>query len=153
MQIICTEKYEGIHHTTKPSAHTKDIIKAKFLLDAKAKDKLATHAINNIVKSGIDVSDFTVVPVQPRLAKISLPASVANRIAQKLKLTFNDALYLENTKARSSVKGQNILLIDDVVYSGRTLKTAYNALKKAGASNVVSVVLAKSTRFNAEILK
>lgn len=146
--LICTEKYEGIHHTTKPSAHTKNIIKAKMLLDAKAKDTLANHALQNLSRTGLDFSDFMVVPVQPRIAKVSLPASIANRIASKLKLQFNDALYSENSKARASVKDKNIILVDDVIYSGKTLKKADAALKKAGAKQIVWLVLAKSTRFD-----
>lgn len=54
---------------------------------------------------------------------------------------------LVNTKnafaAREKTVGKRILLVDDVITTGSTLRNATEVLKKAGASQVVAIVLAR----------
>ncbi len=45
--------------------------------------------------------------------------------------------------AKTEAKNKNIILIDDVITSGATIKEAARALKKAGAQQVFSLTLAK----------
>jgi predicted amidophosphoribosyltransferase len=46
----------------------------------------------------------------------------------------------------AKIKGKNILLVDDVLTTGATLKAATKALKKAGAEQINVIVLARVVR-------
>ena len=46
------------------------------------------------------------------------------------------------------VKGRNIILLDDVVTSGATMRECANILLKSGAARVIGVALAKTLRLN-----
>lgn len=46
-------------------------------------------------------------------------------------------------KNPEAVKGKNIILVDDIVTTGATLKDAARALKQAGAKKIIAVVVAK----------
>ena len=44
------------------------------------------------------------------------------------------------------IVGANVVLLDDVLTTGATLNTCVSVLKRAGAGNVVAVVLARTVR-------
>jgi predicted amidophosphoribosyltransferase len=48
-------------------------------------------------------------------------------------------------EARSTVRGEAILLVDDVTTTGATLEAAATALRKAGAGSVIGLVFARAT--------
>jgi ComF family protein len=51
-------------------------------------------------------------------------------------------------EANESVRGQNILLLDDVMTTGATLDSAAKALKVAGANNIWGLTIARSVLKN-----
>lgn len=119
---------------------------AKFFNNAASLRTLIRIAANDINPRGIDA----IVPINTRDSRYNIPARISRAVAAKLKIKFIDALYQQNTKARDSIRGVNIILFDDVIYTGATMQSAVKACKKAGAKSVVFFAIAHSKHFKNE---
>jgi ComF family protein len=149
------------------------IQKFKFGHQRAAADPIANLMVDNFLSFNSDAdilkADYLVVPVptassRARERGFDHAALLSQLIAHKLKLQKTNALrrigqnrqvgvsraqrikqaqdqYL--TVGSQAVYGRNILLIDDVVTTGATLKSAAKTLRKAGARRVDALVFAK----------
>lgn len=140
--IISEHVYRG-----KISGHVNSVTRliygAKFFNDTKSFDALVRLCAGDIHKSDFDC----IVPVNTRDSKYNLPANLAKVIASNLKLRYIDALHDHNKKCRSSVKGLRVLVLDDVIYTGKTMLTAKKSVKAAGAASVTGFAIARSQSF------
>jgi len=107
---------------------------------------------NRLVKiccNDIDARDFdAIVPVNTRDSHFSLPQRMCREIAVKLKLKYLDVLYEKNKYAENDVKNLKVLVFDDVIYTGATMRKSVNSCIKAGAKSVKFFAICHSKKFN-----
>lgn len=80
-------------------------------------------------------------PVKNLLKKVKDTNTQVGKSNTERKLNIKNAFELLNLK--SSILGQNIFLVDDVVTTGSTLKEAANILKRNGVKRVIGLALAR----------
>lgn len=119
---------------------------AKFFNNPASLNSLIRIAANDISPRGLDA----IVSVNTRDSHYNIPARIARAVADKLKIRYIDALYEQNAKARDSVRGLNIVVLDDVIYTGATMQRAVKACQRAGAKSVRFFAIAHSKQFKNE---
>lgn len=85
------------------------------------------------------------IPCEPLLAHTLLSARQAGMNKQRRKEHAQSSLLLA-VRAAERIAGKRILLVDDIIASGATMNQAARLLREAGASEVVGLALAKSTK-------
>jgi len=140
--IISDHVYRG-SKSGHVNAITHLIYGAKFFDNRKSFNALAKLCTYDINPKDFDA----IVPVNTRNSKYNLPANLANLIAQNLKIEYIEALYDDNKKCKKSVKGLRILVFDDVIYTGKTMRTAKKSVSDAGAKSVTGFAIARSRSF------
>jgi ComF family protein len=104
-------------------------------------------ASNRIRHRGFDHTDCLATKVAKKLGAKKLNALA--RIGQTRQVGAERSIRLAQlsgqyiTRYPELIKGRNILLIDDVVTTGATLRAAAKALRAAGAARVDALVVAK----------
>ena len=86
---------------------------AKFFKNEASLAALIRIACNDIDPKNLDA----IVPINTRDSKYNIPSVIAKAVSDKLKIKYIDALSNKNTKARTSVRGLHIILLDDVIYT------------------------------------
>lgn len=119
---------------------------AKFFNNANSLNTLIRITANDITPRGIDA----IVPVNVRDSHYNITARISKAVAAKLNIRYIDALYQNNTKARPSISGLNIIIFDDVIYTGKTMQQAVDSCKRAGAKSVKFFAIAHSKHFKNE---
>ncbi|MCC6286829.1 MAG: bifunctional pyr operon transcriptional regulator/uracil phosphoribosyltransferase PyrR [Chitinophagaceae bacterium] len=125
--------------------------------------RLASQILENVSDAG----DIVIIGVQPRGAYLSdrimndirkaFP-EVADKIKYgKLDITFyrddvRDELHTANkTDILFSIENKNVILVDDVLYKGRTVRAALDALLDFGRPNKVELCVLIDRRFSREL--
>lgn len=120
----------------------------RVILDSKKLDLTITRLCHQLIEQHKDFSEAVIIGVQPR------GVFLANRIYGKLTeiLKRSDILYgklditfyrddfrlkgkpmiADETDIEFSLEGKNIILIDDVLYTGRTIRSALDAILDYG---------------------
>lgn len=140
--IISDHIFRG-RATGKSNDIARLIYGAKFFNNDISLAKLIRIATNDIDPKGIDA----IVPINTRDSRYNIPYRIAKQVASNLKIKFIPALGSANSKATSQIKGKNVLLLDDVIYTGKTLSIAADACLKAGAKSVKAFAIAHSKKF------
>lgn len=117
-----------------------------IILDEKAIDRATTRIANEIIERNKGTKDLILVGIKTR------GCPFAERLAEKIKsiegesisvLSLDITLYRDdlteineepklNNDFNGDVKDKNIILIDDVIYTGRTVRAALDALMEKG---------------------
>ena len=130
----------------KTSGKSNDIARiiygAKFFNNEKSLQSLIRIAANDIDPRGLDA----IVPVNTRDSRYNIPYRISVKVAKILKIKCIDALHTQNTQARG-IRNLNIILFDDVIYTGATMRKAVDACKKAGAKSVRFFAICHSKSF------
>ena len=120
----------------------------RLILDSKQFDLTITRLCHQLIEVHKDFSDAAIIGVQPR------GVYLAERIHQKLKqilktsdidygrldITFyrddfrmkGKPMIADETYIEFSLEGKDIILIDDVLYTGRTIRSALDAILDYG---------------------
>ena len=124
--------------------------------------KRLTH---QILENNIHLTNTVIIGLQPRgiflsdrivneLKKLVLPTEI---LYGKLDITFyrddvRKSLHIANhTDIPFSIENRRVVLIDDVLYTGRTIRAALDALLDFGRPSQVSLCVLIDRRFNREL--
>lgn len=123
------------------------LLSAKFSGNKASQRYVNQYAIEDL-KSKVKGIDY-IVPIKPRDSGSSIVLDMAIAISKYYKIPVADALKIGNTdtKANANLTGKKCLLIDDVIFTGKTLSKGAQALKKVGAKSVIIYALAKSKSY------
>ena len=120
---------------------------------------------NQILENNVALENTVVVGLQPRGIFLS------DRIVKELKLEISDAmvqygrlditfyrddirkeLHVPNqTDIKFSIEGKKVVLIDDVLYTGRTIRSALDALLSFGRPAKVELLVLIDRRYSREL--
>ncbi len=137
----------------------------KTILDKQQLYLTILRLANQLLENHIDLSDVVFIGLQPRGVKVS------ERIVEAIKkispdekvlygildITFyrddiREELHVANkTEIPFSIEGKKVILIDDVLYTGRTIRAALDALQDFGRPQKVELCVLVDRRFNREL--
>lgn len=133
------------------------------------KDDQIQHIIrrlsHEIIENHLTISDTVLISIQPR------GIFLGDRIVQEIKNTFTDEtiyygklditfyrddirkeLHVANkTDVPFSIEGKNVVLVDDVLWTGRTIRAALDALLDFGRPRSVQLCVLINRRFGREL--
>ena len=128
--------YVGIHFADKPNAIAKLVYFAKFLQNSNAIDEIT----NNIFQTVQDIDFDYILPVYTTKTKTSLPLEIARRLS-----TIKNKKYLAKfwtQPEKYNLTGKNILVVDDIISSGRTMRKAISLVKKQNPKKIYFIAFA-----------
>ena len=120
---------------------------------ARIVDRMAHQIIENIAKTGFDAALLGIptrgVPLARRLAdRIKVFADVALPVGSVDVTLHRDDLRLrgvrplgETLEPEGGITGKTVILVDDVLYSGRTIRAALDALADLGRPRAVQLAV------------
>lgn len=154
VDIVSEEKspsFRGGHYNVRPKRiyllNLQTAMQPRVILDSKKLDLTITRLCHQLIEQHKDFSKSAIVGVQPR------GVYLADRIYKKLTgilkgkhidygkldITFyrddfraKGPMEADETNIGFSLEGKNIILIDDVLYTGRTIRSALDAMLDYG---------------------
>jgi pyrimidine operon attenuation protein/uracil phosphoribosyltransferase len=143
----------------------KNIAPLKSLLNAQHIQLTIKRLANQILENHIDPMQTVLIGIQPR--GIFLSDRIAREISAekgdsvfpygKLDITFyrddlRNELHVPNkTDILFSIEGKKVILIDDVLYTGRTIRAALDALMDFGRPQKVELMVLIDRRYSREL--
>lgn len=137
----------------------------KTILDKQQLHLTISRLAHQLVENNLQVSDVVFIGIQPR--GVHVGAKLMENISQlnpndklqygKLDITFyrddvRDELHVANkTEIPFSIENKKVILIDDVLYTGRTIRAALDALQDFGRPKKVELCVLVDRRFNREL--
>jgi len=138
---LTVNRYKGIKQSKKPNEITKLIYRAKFLQEFDAIDTLAKNLIETL--QGVDFN--VIIPTNTTHSKVNLPERICSIISKEKNIRLlKSGLQDKNKKASQMLKNKNVLIVDDVVYSGRTMRRCINSVKKVKPEKIFFIAIARS---------
>jgi len=142
-------------------------MKPVTLLDHKLFDLTITRLCYQLIENHNDFSDTALVGIQPR--GVYLARAIKNRLDSinpknkldygELDITFfrddfrrRDTPVLANTtKIDFLVENKSVVLIDDVLFSGRTIRSAFDAILAFGRPAKIELLVLIERRFSKQV--
>ena len=141
--------------------------KQRLILDSEQLDIVLNRLMLELIENHGDFSNSALIGLQPR--GISLARLLHERLVKRLGLSnilFGelDSTFYRDDFRRSHkplipnsikldfiVERKNVILIDDVLYTGRSVRSALNALADFGRPNQTELLTLIDRRFNREL--
>ncbi|MFT3945379.1 MAG: bifunctional pyr operon transcriptional regulator/uracil phosphoribosyltransferase PyrR [Agriterribacter sp.] len=139
----------------------------RTILTKEQLDITVKRLANQVLENVSDAADIVLIGVQPRGVFLSdriiddikkeFPAEAEKIKYGKLDITFyrddvRDELHAANkTDIPFSIENKNVILVDDVLYKGRTVRAALDALLDFGRPNKVELCVLIDRRFSREL--
>ncbi|MFV0566660.1 MAG: bifunctional pyr operon transcriptional regulator/uracil phosphoribosyltransferase PyrR [Flavobacteriaceae bacterium] len=136
----------------------------KVLLNAKEVNIILHRLACQLIEKHHDFSNTVLIGLQPRgiylaqrMAKIlSTDYKVKNILLGQLDITFfrddfrrsHKPLEANSTKIDFLVEGKNVVFIDDVLYTGRSIRAALTAIQSFGRPNEIELLTLIDRRFS-----
>ncbi len=137
----------------------------KTILDTQQLKFTIQRLAHQLVENNVDFSEIVFIGLQPR------GVFFADRIVEQLNILSNDKkvnygklditfyrddirteLHLANqTDIQFSIEGKKVILIDDVLYTGRTIRAALDALLDFGRPEKVELCVLIDRRFSRQL--
>ena len=137
----------------------------KIILDKQQLHLTILRLSHQLLENHLDLKDVVFIGLQPRGVKVS------NKVIESVKklspdekvqygildITFyrddiREELHVANkTDIPFSIDGKKVILIDDVLYTGRTIRAALDALQDFGRPQKVELCVLVDRRFNREL--
>jgi pyrimidine operon attenuation protein / uracil phosphoribosyltransferase len=125
------------------------------VLDEAALDRALTRIAHEILEKNSGASDVSFVGIRTRgvtlahrlAAKIEkidgtvLPVGVLDITLYRDDLDMRGAPVVRGTDIPFSIKGKNVVLVDDVLYTGRTIRAALDALIDLGRPHMIQLAI------------
>ena len=137
----------------------------KTLLDSNHLNITLQRLAHQLVENHLTFADTVLIGIQPR--GIFLSDRIARLVKQisgnpgieygRLDITFyrddvhNNIQVPSDTNIPFSIEGKNVVLIDDVLYTGRTIRSAMDALIDFGRPKKVELLALIDRRFSREL--
>jgi pyrimidine operon attenuation protein / uracil phosphoribosyltransferase len=137
----------------------------KTILTSAQLDLTIKRLSRQILENHINMENAVLIGMQPRgiyvsdriAAEIGQEVPGASRFYGKLDITFyrddvRKELHIANkTDIPFSIEGKKVILIDDVLYTGRTIRAALDALLDFGRPEKVELCILVDRRFNRQL--
>jgi len=126
------------------------------LMDKQAINRSITRLCHEIIEKNSDTSNIVLIGIYNRGVPLAnrIQKKINNSIGLKLKrgsldITFHRDDYRERllvpevrgTNIKFSLEGKNVILVDDVLYSGRTIRAALDELNSFGRASKVQLAV------------
>ena len=126
-----------------PNITAQLVVSAKFY-----NDKISLYRMIVLMADVVKNMQFDfVTSVNNRDSKFNLAMALAMGIGKKNKIPFVDVFSDHNKICSRSAAGKSVLIIDDVIYKGTTMKTAIDACMKQKPGKIYFLAFGKSQRF------
>ena len=124
-------------------------ITAQMVVTAKFHgDKISLYRMIILMTDVIKDKTFDIITcVNNRDSPFHLAKALAMGIALRKKIPFKDVLSDHNQKAIPEIGNKSILIVDDVIYKGTTMKLALDACSKQRPSKIHFLAFGKSQRY------
>lgn len=137
----------------------------KTILTAEQLSLTVKRLAHQVLENNLQLTDTVIIGLQPRGVFLSdrivdaLSAIIDPALIKygKLDITFyrddvRQGLHIANTTdIPFSISSKKVVLIDDVLYTGRTIRAALDALQDFGRPSKVSLCVLIDRRFNREL--
>lgn len=139
----------------------------KTLLDHTQLNITLHRLAHQLIENHLNFSNTAIIGIQPRGVFLSdRIATLVRKITNqdtidygKLDITFyrddihtsNDIHVPKRTDVEFSIEGRNVVLIDDVLHTGRTIRSAMDALLDFGRPKSVELLVLIDRRFSREL--
>jgi pyrimidine operon attenuation protein / uracil phosphoribosyltransferase len=137
----------------------------KIILDKQQLHLTISRLAHQLLENQLNLDDVVFIGLQPRGVRVSdkLVENIrALYPAEKIQygvldITFyrddiRDELHVANkTDIPFSIEGKRVILIDDVLYTGRTIRAALDAIQDFGRPQKVELCVLVNRRFNREL--
>ncbi|GAB2814292.1 bifunctional pyr operon transcriptional regulator/uracil phosphoribosyltransferase PyrR [Ferruginibacter profundus] len=137
----------------------------KIILDKQQLHLTISRLAHQLLENHLDLNDVVFIGLQPRGVKVSnlLVENIRKLYpAEKvqygiLDITFyrddirNELHVANKTDIPFSIEGKEVILMDDVLYTGRTIRAALDALQDFGRPKKIELCVLVDRRFNREL--
>lgn len=135
----------------------------KSLLNEQQIQLTVRRLANQVLENNVDLKNTVLIGLQPRGIFLSdrivkeLSALTSKIFYGKLDITFyrddiRKELHVPNqTDIKFSIEGKNVVLIDDVLYTGRTTRAALDALLAYGRPEKVELMVLIDRRYSRQL--
>jgi len=137
----------------------------KIILDKQQLHLTISRLAHQLLENQLNLDDVVFIGLQPRGVRVSdkLVENIRELYpAEKIQygvldITFyrddiRDELHVANkTDIPFSIEGKRVVLIDDVLYTGRTIRAALDAIQDFGRPQKVELCVLVDRRFNREL--
>lgn len=141
------------------------MVKPKVILNQTQLELTIKRLMLEIIENYQGFDDFAIIGLQPRgvlfsrMLKKMLDKEIKNLNYGELDITFYRDDYRRSKKVllpskvdiEFDIENKNILLIDDVLYTGRTIRAALDALADFGRPKKVELMTLIDRRYNREL--
>ncbi len=130
------------------------IVKAK-IMDEAAMNRALTRIAHEIVERNSGTDKVVLIGIRTRGVPIayrirdkikeaydvSIPVGILDTVPYRDDLILTDRSRVDGTNVPFPVQGLNVILIDDVLYTGRTVRAAIEAVIKMGRPSVIQLAV------------
>lgn len=138
----------------------------KVILNSKELSIIIDRLCHELIEGHFDFSNTILIGLQPRgvlLAK-KIHTKLLNIINKEIKYGELDTTFFRDdfrrkkgiltpheTNISFNIENYNVIVIDDVLYTGRTIRSALDALGSFGRANSIELLVLINRRFSREI--
>lgn len=136
-------KYNKDAPAEDPNITAQLVISAKF-----HNDKISLYRMIILMLDVVKDKDFDLITcVNNRDSVFHLAKALAIGIAMRKKIPFKEVLFNHNQAATNEIRDKSILIVDDVIYKGTTMKLAIDSCTKQRAAKIHFLAFGKSQRY------
>lgn len=138
----------------------------KLILDSELLDITLNRLCQQLIENHLDFSDSVIIGLQPRgifVAEI-IHAKLEKLTRKKIPLGFLDTTFhrddfrrrevaakASETKINFVIEGKNVVLIDDVLFTGRTVRAALDAMIAFGRPAKVELLVLMDRKYTRDL--